>query len=181
MSQSTSLPVAPPTRAFFVLNALLTLGVLSFLVWVVYIHPPSADAAGMSSTLPAINAGLNGASAVLLGAAFGAVKTRRYRLHAGLMLSALVVSGAFLANYVYYHLHHGETHFTGVGVGRILYFTLLVSHLVISMVALPMILTSVFLAASRRWAWHRAVSRYTFAAWMYVSVTGVLVYVALHG
>src|SRR5580704_2925293 len=100
MSQSTSLPVAPPTRAFFVLNALLTLGVLSFLVWVVYIHPPRADAAGMSSTLPAINAGLNGASAVLLGAAFGAVKTRRYRLHAGLMLSALVVSGAFLANYV---------------------------------------------------------------------------------
>jgi putative membrane protein len=181
MSQPASLPLPHPSRAFFVLNAALTVGVMSFLVWVVYVHPPRADAAGASPTLPAINAGLNALSAVLLGAALGAVKKRRYRLHAGLMLSALAVSGAFLSTYVYYHLHHGETHFTGTGAARLLYFALLISHLVISMVAFPMILTSIFLAASRRWAWHKAVSRYTFAAWMYVSVTGVIVYLALHG
>jgi putative membrane protein len=181
MSQPTSLPLPRPSRAFFALNAALTVGVMSFLVWVVYVHPPRTDPAGASPTLPAINAGLNALSALLLGAALGAVKKKRYRLHAGLMLSALTVSAAFLANYVYYHLHHGETHFAGTGAARILYFALLISHLLVSMVAFPMILTSVFLAASRRWAWHRAVSRYTFAAWMYVSVTGVIVYLTLYG
>src|SRR5277367_2946448 len=85
MTQPTSMRLRPPSRTFFVLNAALTIAVMTFLVWVVYFHPPRATSArSVSPTLPAINAGLNALSALLLGAALGAVKKRRYRLHAGL-------------------------------------------------------------------------------------------------
>lgn len=172
---------APSTRIFIVANALATVAVMTFLTWMVYFNrgTPTAEAAH-SSTLPALNAALNACSAVLIGAAFVAVKRRRFRLHASLMVAALTVSACFLVSYIYYHMHHGDTRFLGTGWVRPVYFTLLISHVVLSMVAFPMILSSMFLSLTRRFRAHARLSRYTWAIWMYVSVTGVLVYLMLH-
>jgi putative membrane protein len=172
----------PSTRAFLFANALATALVMSFLVWLIYFNKGApGSAAATSSILPALNAVLNATSALLIAAALWAVKRRRYRLHAGLMVAALAASACFLCSYIYYHLHHGDTRFLGTGAIRPIYFTLLISHIGLSMVAFPMIVTSMFLALTRRFPVHRKVSRYTFRAWMYVSVSGVLVYLMLHG
>ena len=97
-----------------------------------------------------------------------------------LMLAAFAASALFLANYVHYHLSHGDTHFAGQGGVRTLYFTLLISHIGLSMLTFPMILTSIYLGLSGRLKAHRRLSRWTWAGWIYVSVTGVVVYLMLH-
>lgn len=184
----TELTREPPTasvvsdRTFGVAIAGLTAVVMSFLIWLVYFNTgqPEHAAAG-SSVLPKVSATLNAVSAVALALALAAVKRRQYRWHAGLMLFAVLASAAFLANYVYYHLHHGDTPFTGSGWIRPVYFAILISHILLSMLVLPLILTSLFLAATRRFATHRRVSRYTWGIWMYVSVSGVGIYALLHG
>lgn len=171
----------PSTRIFVAANAVATLAVMTFLVWLIYFNRGTpGSAAAVSATLPAVNAVLNGISAVLILGAFIAVKQRLYKLHATLMVAALTASACFLGGYVYYHLHHGDTRFAGTGWVRPIYFTILISHIALSVAAFPMIVTSMFLALRRRFATHRRVSRYTWAAWMYVSVTGVLVYLLLH-
>jgi putative membrane protein len=180
---TSSPPTVPDTRlrSFGVANAAVTACVMAFLVWVVYLRGGTpGDPAATSTTLPAINAVLNGLSAALIIAGRIAVRRRRHRLHATLMLAALVASAAFITNYVYYHLHHGDTVFTGIGWIRPVYFTILISHILMSVVAFPMILTSLFLALSGRLGTHRRVSRYTWLAWLYVSITGVAVFFFLY-
>lgn len=168
-------------RLFAALNAAATAGVMGFLIWLVYFqggvpgHPAST-----SKTLPAVNAMLNGLSAALAVAALIAVKRGRYRLHIGLIVAGLAASALFLGNYVYYHLHHGDTPFLGNGWTRPLYFTILITHVLLSIAAFPMILTSLFLAISGRLSMHRRFSRYTWAIWMYVSLSGVAVFAMLH-
>jgi putative membrane protein len=180
----TSSPQAVPDarlRSFGFANAAVTVCVLAFLVWVVYLRGGTpGDAAATSTLLPAISAGLNGLSAALIVVGRVAIRRRRSRLHAALMAAAVVASACFVVNYVYYHLHHGDTKFTGTGWIRPVYFTILISHVVTSAIAFPMILTSLFLALSGRLRTHRRVSRYTWLAWLYVSVTGVAVYFFLY-
>jgi putative membrane protein len=180
----TSAPRTVPDlqlRSFGIVNAAVTACVMAFLVWVVYLRGGTpGHAAATSTTLPAINAVLNGLAAALIIAGRVAVRRRRFRLHATLMLAAIVSSACFITNYVYYHLHHGDTVFTGTGWIRPVYFTILISHILTSVVAFPMILTSLFLALSGRLTTHRRVSRYTWVAWLYVSVTGVAVFFFLY-
>jgi putative membrane protein len=171
----------PSFRSFGLVNAVVTVCVLSFLVWVVYLREGTpGHAAASSTTLPALNAFLNGLSAALIIAGRVAIQNRRRRLHATLMIAAVVASACFVTSYVYYHLHHGDTPFPGTGWIRPVYFTILISHILTSAVAFPMILTSLFLAFSGRLATHRRVSRYTWLAWLYVSVTGVVVFFMLY-
>ena len=168
-------------RSFGFINAGVTVCVISFLVWVVYFHGGTPGHAAASSTmLPALNAFLNGLSAILIIAGRVAIRNRLRRLHVMLMLAAVASSACFITSYVYYHLHHGDTPFPGTGWIRPVYFTILISHVLMSVIAFPMILTSIFLALSNRLATHRRVSRYTWLAWLYVSVTGVLVFFLLH-
>ena len=94
-------------------------------------------------------------------------------------IAALATSALFFVSYVIYHHFHGDTKFTGVGAVRPVYFFVLVSHIVLSVVVVPMILLSFFLALSGRLAAHRGLSRFTLPIWLYVSVTGVLVFVML--
>jgi putative membrane protein len=168
-------------RAFGAAVAVVTVSVMSFLLWLIYFNDGEpSHAAAVSSLLPKISAVLNGVSAVAVAAALVAIALKKYRLHAGLMIFALIASACFLANYVYYHLHHGDTPFTGTGLIRPVYFTILISHILLSIVVLPLILTSVFLAVSRRFVMHRRLSRYTGAIWLYVSSSGVAIYALLH-
>jgi putative membrane protein len=106
-----------------------------------------------------------------------AIRQRKRTLHMQLMFAAFASSTLFLVNYIYYHFSHGDTHFAGQGVVRPIYFAVLISHVLLSMVTFPMILN---LGLSNRLVTHRRLSRWTWAAWMYVSVTGVVVYFMLH-
>ncbi len=175
---SSSGPIGLSPKQFGATNALVTLAAMSFLVWVVYFHEGSAGTSGTS--VPVINAILNGTSAVLISLGLWAIKQRKRTLHMRLMIAAFVSSSLFLVNYLYYHFSHGDTHFAGQGVIRPIYFTLLISHVLLSMVTFPMILTSFYLGLSNRLVAHRRLSKWTWGGWMYVSVTGVGVYFMLH-
>ncbi len=176
---SSSRPIGLTPKQFGATNAVVTLAAMSFLAWVVYFHEGNTSVPRAAS-LPLINAILNGTSAVLISLGLWAIKQRKRTLHMQLMIAAFASSALFLVNYIYYHFSHGDTHFAGQGVVRPIYFTLLISHVLLSMVTFPMILTSFYLGLSNRLVTHRRLSKWTWAGWMYVSVTGVVVYFMLH-
>jgi putative membrane protein len=129
---------------------------------------------------PGINAALNGASAVLITTARVLIQQKKIRLHRMLMIAAVVTSSLFLISYVYYHLHVRSVHFPGQGWVRPLYFTILFSHTLLAAMVVPLVLTSLSLGLRERFDRHRRISRWTFPVWLYVSVTGVVVYVMLY-
>jgi len=131
---------------------------------------------------PALDAALNGSSAVLIGAGLYFIKRGREQAHKRMMLAAFVTSSAFLVSYLYYHLvlRAGVTHFQGQGLSRPLYFTILVSHTLLAVVVVPFILITLARALRGRFERHKQIAPYTFAIWMYVSVTGVVIYLMLY-
>ncbi len=134
--------------------------------------------------LPTLNAFLNGTSGVLLVVGLVLVKRGRTRAHGWTMIAASVVSAAFLVSYLTYHFRVvpelGHTPFRGTGGWKTAYYVLLVSHVLLAAVNLPMILRTLWFAARRDWERHRRAARWTWPIWFYVSVTGVLVYLALY-
>jgi putative membrane protein len=163
-------------RSFYILNGLITILVLSFLFWLLYFRQGLGEARLALSKLPAVNAALNGASAALLIAGFIAIKNRREFLHKNLMISACVVSLAFLVAYVYYHSMQGDTKFSGEGWIRPLYFFILISHILLSMIVFPVVLPTIYFGLRDNRRLHRKIARYTFPMWLYVSVTGVVIF-----
>ena len=131
-------------------------------------------------SLPAINATLNATSAVLLILAYRAIRLLHVDLHRRLMLAAASVSAAFLACYLYYHAHVGSVRFTGQGPVRGLYFAILVSHTILAAAIVPLVLRTLYLGLRRRDDRHRRIARWTFPIWLYVSVTGVVIYLMLY-
>ncbi len=129
---------------------------------------------------PAIDASLNGASAVLLVTGRALIKQGKMAAHRAVMITALVSSSLFLACYLYYHYHVGSVHFQGQGVWRPVYFTILTSHTILAAVIVPMIIITLSRALRQRYDRHRAIARWTYPLWLYVSVTGVIVYFMLY-
>ena len=131
---------------------------------------------------PALNAFLNGSSAVLIGCGYYLIKTGRRQAHKRMMIAAFITSTLFLISYLYYHLvlRAGVTHFQGEGWSRPLYFAILLSHTVLAVVVVPFVLVTLSRALKGNFARHKAIARYTFPIWMYVSVTGVVIYVMLY-
>jgi protein SCO1 len=129
---------------------------------------------------PPINATLNGTSAVLLVTGRALIMRGRMAAHRAVMIAALVTSSVFLACYLYYHYHVGSVHFAGQGFWRPVYFTILISHTILAAVIVPMILITLVRALRERYDRHRAIARWTFPLWLYVSVTGVVVYFMLY-
>ena len=137
----------------------------------------------MSSTFfPALNAFLNGTSAVLIGTGLYFIRSGRVQAHKRMMLSGFITSGLFLISYLYYHLvlRAGVTHFQGQGVSRPVYFSILISHTILAVVVVPFILVTLARALKGSFQRHKAIAPYTFAIWMYVSVTGVVIYLMLY-
>jgi uncharacterized membrane protein YozB (DUF420 family) len=134
--------------------------------------------------LPDLNATLNATSAVLLVLGLVAIKRGRRELHGWIMRAAVLVSAAFLVSYLVYHFvvvpRIGETRFRGTGALRTAYLTMLASHVVLAIVIVPLVLRTLWLAQRQRFEAHRRIARWTWPLWMYVSVTGVLVYLALY-
>ena len=151
-----------------------------FLFWLIYVHPAS-DAAGVRYTfLPNLNALLNGLSALALLLGFYFVKNKRIPAHRASMFTAFVFSTLFLVSYIANHALHGDTLYpVHDAVYRFVYVPILGSHILLAIVALPVVLITFFLSLSGRIAAHRKVARFTFPLWLYVSVTGVIVRVML--
>ncbi len=129
---------------------------------------------------PVIDASLNGTSAVLLLVGRGFIKRGNMAAHRAVMLAALVSSSVFLACYLYYHWHVGSVHFQGQGWSRPVYFSILISHTILAAAIVPMIIITLSRALRERFDRHRAIARWTYPLWMYVSVTGVIVYFMLY-
>ena len=130
--------------------------------------------------LPGVNATLNTISAALLAAGYVLIRAGRIGQHRACMLAACATSTLFLASYVVYHLNVGSVAFTGQGPVRIVYFTVLISHIVLAALILPLALVTLFRALRERFAAHAAIARWTLPIWLYVSVTGVIVYWMLY-
>jgi uncharacterized membrane protein YozB (DUF420 family) len=134
----------------------------------------------MSLSLPTLNAMLNATSALLLLAGFACIRAKRIAAHAACMIGAFIVSTAFLISYLTYHAQVGSVRFLGTGWIRPVYFAILLTHTILAIVIVPLILRTLWLAARRRFRAHRAIARWTFPLWLYVSVSGVVVYWMLY-
>jgi putative membrane protein len=152
---------------------------VTFLLWLLYIHRAPAGFAGRWTLLPAINALMNAMCAVLLCVGLYFIRSRNKSAHRTSMIFAFISSSLFLMGYITNHALHGDTIFPGHGGVRTLYLTILASHVLLSIVALPMVLTTFFFSLSGRFVMHRRLARITFPIWLYVSVTGVAVFLFL--
>ena len=132
------------------------------------------------SYLPHLNACLNGTSAILLFSGYSFIRARNVSAHRACQIAALVVSLLFLTSYLIYHYHHGATRFLGTGVVRPVYFTLLISHTILALVIVPLVTISFYRAFRGDFIRHRRIARVTLPLWLYVSITGVIVYLMLY-
>lgn len=132
------------------------------------------------SIFPVINATLNATSAVLLVTAHGMIKRGRVAAHRALMLTAIATSSLFLISYLYYHAHVGSVRFQGQGWSRPVYFSILISHTILAAAIVPLVIITLVRALRERFDRHRAIARWTYPLWLYVSVTGVVIYFMLY-
>ena len=132
------------------------------------------------SILPHLNATLNASSFVLLSSGYYFIRRGRVLAHRRCQLGALCASSLFLVSYVVYHAHHGTTPFVGQGIARPIYFTVLTTHTVMAVVIVPFVIITLRRALRGEFLRHRAIARWTLPMWMYVSVTGVIVYLMLY-
>ncbi|WP_437659325.1 DUF420 domain-containing protein [Sorangium sp. So ce1182] len=186
MSTHASSPLKPvglltrtSDRSFFVFNAVLSAAALAFLAYILIIRRGAGGAD--LRFMPPLNAALNATAATLLVAGWVAIKRRAVVVHKYLMVSAFVASSLFLVGYLAYHFVHGDTKYQGTGPLRAVYFAVLISHIVLSAGIVPLALTSFYFAYKASFAKHARVARVTLPLWLYVSVTGVLIYFMLRG
>ncbi|MFQ5603824.1 MAG: DUF420 domain-containing protein [bacterium] len=166
-------------KNFYIWNAVITTLALSFLIWLIYFRQASGDKNLAVSMLPAVNATLNATSTVILLIGYWAIKNKREFLHKNLMISAFIVSALFLISYVYYHSLQGDTRFLGEGWIRPVYFFVLISHILLSMIVLPMVISTIYFGLSDKRKSHRKIAKFTFPIWLYVSITGVIIFFML--
>ena len=131
-------------------------------------------------SLPAINASLNAISGVLLVIGYGLMRARRIEQHRWCMIAAFTTSSLFLVCYLIYHAQVGSVRFTRVGLVRPLYYTILITHVSLAAAVLPLAIVTLTRGLKGQFVKHRSIAKWTFPIWLYVSVTGVLVYVLLY-
>ena len=169
-------PATLGVTAIIAVSALAT----AFLLWLLYVHHAPASFHGRLRFLPELNAILNGLSAISLTIGFVFIRRREITRHRAAMITAFVFSSIFLVSYIANHAIHGDTLYPVHNTTRSVYLTILASHILLSVVALPIVLITFFLSLSGRFRQHKKLARWTFPLWLYVSVTGVVVYLMLH-
>jgi putative membrane protein len=132
------------------------------------------------SYLPHLNACLNATSAILLFSGYSFIRSGNVVAHRTCQISALVVSLLFLTSYLFYHYHHGATRFLGEGIARPVYFTILTSHTILAIAIVPLVILTFYRAFRGDFMRHRRIARITLPLWLYVSITGVIVYLMLY-
>lgn len=176
---ATTSQLRAKTRAAVLVILAISAAASLFLFWLIYKHP----AADVSSTklpfLPALNAVLNGLSATALLVGYTFIRARKIAAHRASMITAFIFSTLFLLSYILHHYLHGDVRYPHGTAFRSVYLVLLTSHIVLAVIALPLILVTFFFSLSGRIPQHRKVARWTFPIWLYVSVTGVITFVML--
>ena len=157
----------------------LSAAATAFLFWLIYFKPTPQQFSDDLAFLPALNAMLNGLSAISMCVGVFYISRGKWQAHRRWMITALGFSTLFLASYILHHHLHGDTSFQGTGIIRPVYFFILITHVLLSIVALPLILVTVFFSLSGRFRLHKKLARFTFPLWLYVSVTGVVVFLLL--
>jgi putative membrane protein len=172
--------VVPQSSTGPAIAAILAISIAAtlFLFWLIYVHPAAALST-QYAFLPALNAILNGLSATALLIGFTFVRAHRIKAHRAAMMTAFVFSTLFLVSYIAHHALHGDVRYPIHAALRSVYLPLLASHIILAIVALPMVLVTFFFSLSGRIPQHRKIARWTFPLWLYVSVTGVITYVML--
>jgi putative membrane protein len=132
------------------------------------------------SSLPALNASLNAACTIFLLCGYYFIRKKKIFQHRICMITAFICSSAFLTSYIYFHVHAGIIRFGGQGVIRPVYFALLITHTFLAVVNLPLVLLTLSFALREKFASHRRIARWTFPIWLYISVTGVIIYWLLY-
>ena len=159
-----------------------------YLIWVVSVAIPvivgilfavRIPNAAPLSFLPPIYAGINGATAIILVAAYTAVRRKNLALHEQLMKTAIVLSVVFLGMYVAYHMTSDPTPYGGEGTLKYIYYFILISHILLSIGIIPMVLVTYVRAVSKLFTEHKKIARYTFPIWLYIAITGVIVYLMI--
>ncbi len=168
-------------RRFYLFTAGVSAAALSFLADILLIRRGGPVGGLELRFLPAVNASLNALAAVLLGAGWVAIRRKARRVHQYLMVSAFASSGLFLVCYLAYHFVHGDTRYAGGGVWKAVYLLVLASHVLLSMCVVPGALLSFYFSWRNAFDKHRGVTRWLAPIWLYVSVTGVVIFFMLRG
>ena len=172
--------VAPQstTRPAIAAILLISAAATAFRFWLIHVHPASASSS-QYAFLPALNALLNGLSATALLIGYTFIRARRINAHRAAMITAFAFSTLFLVSYIAHHALHGDVRYPAHAALRSVYLPLLASHIILAVVALPLVLVTFFFSLTGRIREHRKVARWTFPLWLYVSVTGVVTYIML--
>jgi putative membrane protein len=165
-------------RAFFVANGVVSVSALALIAFILLREKEALSGRDLAF-MPAVNAVLNTLSAACLLFGFAAIRRQRIRVHRMFMVSAFVLSSLFLVGYLAYHAVHGDTRFTGEGAMRVAYFLILITHIVLSMAVVPLALTAFYFAFTRSFDRHKRVTRVLLPLWLYVSVSGVVIFLML--
>jgi putative membrane protein len=173
-------PVAPSSqdRAFYLVNAVVSSAALALLAWLLLLRQ-SGESSQAVAFLPAVNAGLNFTAAAFLVLGRAAITRRKVDVHRRFMIAAFVTSTLFLVSYLTYHYLHGDTHFAGTGAARVVYLAILASHVLLSATVVPLALSAFWFAFRRSMVTHKKITRVLWPIWLYVSITGVVIYVML--
>jgi putative membrane protein len=167
------------TKAAIGVILAISLAATLFLFWLIYVHPATDAASKQLSFLPTLNALLNALSATALLIGYVQIRAKRKAAHKAAMITAFVFSTLFLVSYIVHHALHGDVRYPMGAAFRTAYLILLSSHIVLAIVSLPLVLITFFFALTGRFKPHKAVARWTFPLWLYVSVTGVITYAML--
>jgi putative membrane protein len=179
MPTTTTTAARGTDRPFWIVNAVVSILALSLLTYLLLIRGGSAGGSNALAFMPAVNACFNATSAVLLGFAVRAIKRKQVARHQALTLSAFASSALFLVGYLAYHYVHGDSRYPGTGPVRVAYLLVLASHVLLSIPVVPLCLAAFYFAFKRNFGTHRKITRVLFPVWMYVSVTGVVVFLML--
>jgi putative membrane protein len=177
---ASAIPERRGDRPFWIVNGVVSVFALAGLAYLLLLRHGSGDPTRLAF-MPAVNASFNGTAAVLLVLAVLAIKKKNIARHQALMLSAFASSAFFLVGYLAYHYVHGDTKYPGTGGVRVVYLLLLASHVLLSIPVVPMCLAAFYFAFQRRFVTHKKITKILFPIWLYVSVTGVLVFLMLRG
>ncbi len=165
-------------RSFWLFNAVLSAAALSFLAYILMIRRATGASIDLRF-MPAVNASFNALAACFLTAGWIAIRRGARTVHKYFMVSAFASSSLFLVGYLVYHWAHGDTKFGGHGAIKLVYLLILASHVLLSMAIVPMCLGSFYFAWQKRFTTHRKMGRVLLPIWLYVSVTGVVIFFLL--
>jgi len=175
-------PASPETandKNLYLAVAAISAVALAAITYVLYLRDRTGLDTGRLAFMPVVNASLNAVAAAAQVMGFIAIRAKKQNLHRALMLTAFLSSALFFIGYLAYHYVHGDTRYPGTGAIRAAYLGLLLTHVVASIALVPMVLMTLFYAVKGRFSAHRKLARFTLPTWLYVSVTGVLVFVML--